>query len=542
IDIEVASDDGFPNVDLATKEITAITYYVDGIYHAFGCGDYVSSDESHHYTKCKDEISLIDAFLNVWTEDYSDVITGWSITQFDIPYLVNRIRVLCRDDSGDPARSLSPWGMIYEHDVEVLKKKRRFYDLAGIGILDYIDIYKKFPAPKGRESYALNYIAKLELEEGKLDYGEYGTLTDLYRSNYQKFIDYNIRDVELVFKLEKKLKLIELVLTLAYKSKVNYQDVYHQTKMWDSLIYNHLKNKNIIVPPKSQTLKGESYVGAYVKPTIVGKHKWVVNFDLTSLYPMLIQQYNISPETMVKPTDELYKKLIEHINDQKVSVETLVDKTPDLSFLKQYGVSMTPNKQFFKQVKQGFMPELMAKMCDERSYYRKEMLHAQKQLEVAREEGKHDIQHSIVQYNNFQSVIKICLNSLYGTVGNPGFRFFDVRIAEAVTLSAQLSIKFIVSRLNKILNKMAATEHADYVIASDTDSVYLNLEAIVEKMEGIDTTDTKKVIRLLDEFSKEILSPYIKKSFEELATYMNAYANKMSMKREALASVGIWTK
>lgn len=541
IDIEVASDDGFPNIDLATKEITAITYYVDGKYYVFGCGDFVTSDPDVVYLKCKDEVSLIVGFLNAWCIDYPDIITGWSITQFDIPYLVNRIRVLFQDEPHDVALRLSPWNIINEREVEMLKRKRIFYQLGGIGILDYIDLYRKFSSSGSQESYALNYIAKVELEAEKLDYSEYGTLTELYRRNYQKFIEYNIKDVELVYRLENKLKLIELAMTLAYNSKTNYEDVFHQTRMWDSLIYNHLKKKNIIIPPRNKTHKAESYIGAYVKPTIVGKHKWVVSFDLTSLYPMLIQQYNISPEVMIKQTDDLYNQLKILLNkSDKVSIETLIDHKPDLKFLKDYNVTMTPNKQFFRRDKQGFMPELMAKMFQERSQFKKEMMHAEKQLEIAKPEDKKDIVMAISKFNNLQATIKICLNSLYGVMGNAYFRFFDVRIAEAVTLSAQLSIKYIGSKLNALLNRMAGTTNIDFIIASDTDSVYLNLEAIVDKMRG-DETDIKKVIKMMDRLCKEVISPYIDKSFGQLADYMNAYENKMSMKREALADVGIWT-
>jgi DNA polymerase elongation subunit (family B) len=195
---------------------------------------------------------------------------------------------------------LSPWSNVYAREKNIRGKNVTSYDLTGVSTLDYIELYKWYaPGGKSQESYRLDNIANVELGKKKIDYSEYDNLNQLYKLNFQKYIEYNIVDVELVIELENKLNLIELGLTLAYDTKTNFEDIFAQTRMWDSMIYSYLYDKKIVVPPKVIKNKSEAFEGAYVKEPQVGLHNYVASFDLNSLYPNLMRQYNISPETLI---------------------------------------------------------------------------------------------------------------------------------------------------------------------------------------------------------------------------------------------------
>jgi DNA polymerase elongation subunit (family B) len=412
------------------------------------------------------------------------------------------------------------------------------YDLVGIGHLDYLELYKWYsPNGKSQESYKLDSIANFELGEKKLSYDEYDSLHQLYKLNFQKFIEYNIKDVELIIRLEDKLKLLELGLTLAYDTKCNYTDVFAQTRMWDSLTYNHLLNKNVIVPPRIIQEKDSAFEGAYVKDPQVGKHDWVASFDLDSLYPHLMMQFNISPETLLEP--ENYTPAMREVLSQGVSVDKLLSKSIDTTNLEN--VTLTPNGQFFRTDFQGFLPKMMEEMYEDRKKFKKLMLQAKQDYENEKEEGKkYEIEKRIAKYNNLQLAKKVSLNSAYGALGSQYFRFYDLRMALAVTLAGQLSIRWIEKKLNEYMNGLLKT-NSDYVIASDTDSIYLRLNELVQKVYGNDTIGEQKVIEFMDRVCQQKIQPFIDKSYAELAEYVHAYAQKMRMKREALADKGIWT-
>jgi len=411
------------------------------------------------------------------------------------------------------------------------------YDFVGVSTLDYIELYRWYaPGGKSQESYSLNNICNVELGESKISYEEFDNLHQLYRLNHQKFIEYNIKDVELVLKLEQKLKLIELGLTLAYDTKTNYEDIFAQTRMWDSLINNYLFERNIIVPPKSNNSKSSAFEGAYVKEVQVGKHDWVASFDLNSLYPHLMMQYNISPETLIEVND--YTKEMRNIISNGVSVDKMIEQKVDTSKLS--GVTITPNGQFFRTDKQGFLPKMLEEMYIDRSKFKKLMLKAKQEYENEKDESKkNEINNRIARYDNLQLAKKVSLNSAYGALGSQYFRFYDLRMALAVTLAGQLSIRWIEKHLNSYMNNLLKTEE-DYVIASDTDSIYLKLGPLVDKVHK-DKTDTNKIIAFMDRVCEDKIQPSIDESYKNLADYVHAFAQKMQMKREALADKGIWT-
>ena len=227
-------------------------------------------------------------------------------------------------------------------------------------------LYKKFTYTN-QESYRLDHIANVELGQKKLDHSEFDTFKDFYTKGWQKFVEYNIIDVELVDRLEDKMKLIELALTMAYDAKVNYSDVFYQVRMWDTIIYNYLKNRNIVIPPKERSDKDAKYAGAYVKEPIPGKYDWVVSFDLNSLYPHLIMQYNISPETLLEERHP--SATVDKILNQDVTFEMYKDN------------AVCANGAMYRKDVRGFLPELMEKMYDERVIFKKRMLKAKQEYE-----------------------------------------------------------------------------------------------------------------------------------------------------------------
>ena len=532
IDIEVSAEDGFPNIQSAASDVTAITVHdsIEDVYHVWGTGGYIPHDQTKNilYYECDDEDELIENFLQWWENNYPHIITGWNCKFFDIPYLVNRIKYLDKK----PAR-LSPIGLINDRNVFIAGKENQYYTIFGISTLDYIDLYKKFTY-KIRESYRLDYIGSVELGLKKLEVGDVHGY-DLYKTNYQKFIEYNIRDVEIVEKLEEKMKLLELVITLAYESKINFEDVFSPVRTWDAIIYNFLKKRNIVIPPPQKQDERKEIIGAYVKEPQVGLHKWVVGFDLNSLYPHLIQQYNISPET-------LYDGVV-CADSKDIGVTGLLEQKLDTEYLKEKQITLTPNGQHFTLKKKGFLPKLMENMYNERVEFKKKMLQEQQKLEDGNYKNKQTVINNISRCNNIQMSKKILLNSAYGALANQHFRYYSLEMAEGITTSGQLAIRWIDKNINKYINNLLHTKDIDYVVASDTDSIYITFDRLVSQVfkEAQDSKQTLKIISFLDKISKDKIEPYIDSCYQNLHSYVNSYAQKMQMGREVIADKGIWT-
>jgi len=524
IDIECESENGFPNPDEAIEPLISITVkeHTTKKIIVFGMNDFVNDRDDVTFIKCDGETALIEKFLEFWLEYNPDIVTGWNVKFFDIPFLMNRFRRLMGDEY---ILKFSPWGVVSENTAKVSgwenKQEKKTWDMMGIAVLDYLDLYRKHTFIR-RESYKLDYIGEVELGENKHE-NPFDTFKEFYQKDYQQFIEYNIQDVELVDKLEDKMKLIELHLTMAYEAKVNYQDCFGQVRIWDTIIFNHLKSKNIAAPAVIESKESRGYEGAYVKDPIVGFHDWIVSFDLNSLYPHLIMQYNISPETFIDCEEGV------------VSVENMLNQKSDLSNLD--GVTITPNGAKFRTDKQGFLPELMDKLYKERVIYKNKMAKAKALYE---ETGDERLKNDITKNYNIQLSRKIALNSAYGAIGNQYFRYYDVRHAEGITMAGQLAIRWIERDVNDYLNKLLKTKDEVYVVASDTDSIYVKLGGMVNKIFK-DQSDNRKIVKILDKFSEEKLQPFIDSSFAKLAKYVNAYDQKMIMKREVIANKGIWT-
>ena len=500
LDIEVASDDGFPSPDVAEHPIISIALKSSksSIYHVWGLGDYTPAEGAPvQYRKCNSEEALLVSFLKYWTNNYPDVITGWNVKFFDMPYIINRIAKI---GTFAAAKTLSPFKWLREGQAKaMIGGTQQFYEIYGISTIDYLQTFKKLGYSYGpQESYRLDHIAYVVVGEKKLSYEEHGNLHTLYKNDHQKFIDYNIKDVELVERIDQKMGLIELVMTMAYKAGVNYGDVMGTTAIWDSIIYRDLYANKIAPPPNVEKFKGP-YPGGYVKDPHVGSHDWVVSFDLNSLYPNLIVQYNMSPETLLKSD--------------------------------QGDVCIAANGAAFTKKFQGMLPRIIINYSNERKAIKKDMLAA---MQANQNNPSSDTEREINRLENRQMAIKILLNSLYGALGNKYFRYFDQSVAEAITTSGQLAILTAETAMNTEMNKILKSDK-DYVIAIDTDSLYVNFGPLVDKLKP------KDIVKTLDTVCNDHFTKALNKAYDELATKTNAYTNRMIMEREVIADRGIWT-
>ncbi len=515
IDIEVFSADGFPAPEDAAHPITAICMRENtGTYWVWGCGDYTTTREDILYIKCDNEIDLVRKFVRRMEEYAPNVITGWNTRFFDIPYLHNRMVKLFGDDT--LAKRMSPWGLIRERNTTINGKLNQEFILEGIEQLDYLEVFKKFTYNTlgQQESYRLDHISHVVLGERKLSYAEHGNLHTLYEKDYQKFIDYNVKDVELVHNLDVKLDLIDLIFTMAYKAGVNYNDTLGTTAIWDTIIYRLLNKQKIAVPKKVEKPK-TSYPGGYVKEPQVGSHDWVTSFDLNSLYPNIIVQYNMSPETVMDGFQN------------GVSVDKFLDGSVNIG---QRGFSVAPTGIRFTHDREGVIPTVIKRYYSERRVIKTEMLKAQQEMQI---NPSKELEYRISSLDNQQMAIKILMNSLYGALGNRWFRYFDQRVAESITLAGQLAIKWAERAVNGAMQDVLKTDE-DYVVAIDTDSVYIRMGDLVEKFAP------KNPVKFLDKICADHFEKVLADSYATMADATGAYENRMEMGREVIADRGIW--
>jgi DNA polymerase elongation subunit (family B) len=513
LDIETSFGDGFPEVDNPVNEILTIAYKSskDDTYRVWGLKPYdetktsLSKQIKIEYRQFTNESSMLEAFIEFWSDpdNTPDIITGWNTRFFDIPYMISRMAFLLGEEI---VRNLSPWRKIERRDIHIKGSSRTTFDISGIQHLDYMELFKKFAYTYGeQESYSLNHIASVVLSEKKLDYSEIGTLRDLYDIDYQMFVDYNIKDVELIERMEEKLGLITLVMTMAYLGGVNYQDTLGTTAIWDSIIFRRLARKKIAILP-SESKTSEAFPGGYVKEPQVGMHDWVMSFDLNSLYPSLIVQYNMSPETRLT--------------------------------MKGAEGAIAANGAIFSKAKKGIIPEIVEELYAKRVEVKGEMLEAKSKLETISKHKRGEYlatSSQVARLETLQMSIKILLNSLYGAMGNKYFRYFDLPTASGITLTGQAVIKHAENHVNKFLNDFLGGPEKDRIIAMDTDSLYVGVSDVIDKFKP------KKPVAFLDEFASKAIEPMLEKAFDTFAEDTKAYVNRMVMKREAIADRGIWT-
>jgi len=527
-DIEVINiyDDpnlnGFPRPEDAKVPVVGITIKdsKDDLFYVLSLVDYEPKNTTLKidpakliFKKFKTEEQLLKAFIRLFEIKRPDVLIGWYNKGFDDSYILHRITKLLGEKE---LKKLSPNGVVkFNFKENKYGKIEPKVTIQGIQILDYIELYKKF-IPGGREAFTLNFISKYELGEEKVEYQDFDNLKDFYIKDPQLATDYNIYDVELIDLIDNKLQLIELVFTMAYMSKVNFEDVLSPIKTWECNIYNYLKKDNIVIPPKHQFQK-EKYPGAYVHDPIPGIYKWVVTEDLDSLYPHLIMQFNISTETIV---DEC-----ENVDQVKVDDSILFGK---LKGNPEYILS--GSGQYFRKDKKGLFPILMDDLYSKRKEVKKKMI--LKKIEKEKATDKKEIElltNEIARLHNIQLTFKLFLNSAYGAMASPYFRYYDIRMAKAITMSGQLAIRWVSNHLDTYLKDKFKQE--DKFIYADTDSVMYSLDFVAK---GIKEKDPKMIVDYIDKFTQKFIDPEIERIYLNLAEYCNANENKMRMTREKI--------
>lgn len=522
IDIETTSTYGFPNVEQVQEEVLLITLqdFTTKKTYTWGSRPFSEKVENNIYHECKNETELLRSFIDFWESDYPDVISGFNCEFFDIPYLLRRIAVVLSEND---AKRLSLWKFIRERKVRIENSSREeyVYEIAGTACLDFLALFKKFGG-KRTENNRLDTVAQEILGESKLDHSQYETFAEFYTKDFTTFTKYNIKDCELVSRLEEHLGLIGLALAMAFDTRVNFEDVFFQSRMWDSIIYNYLKRDNICIPQKQETiLKTEKFKGAYVKPTQVGKFNYIVTYDVHSLYPSIIRTFNISPETLITE------------RNKSVSIDSILSER----FVNDTINCVCANGSMYHRNSQGFLPQLMEKLYNERSSYKKMMLAAKAEYQKT---PTIELKKKITIYNNYQNVKKTVLNSAFGTLGCEYFRYYDLRNAEAITYTGQAIIRWLEMKMNSFLNKIAGTENFDFAIAMDTDSIMINFEPIVQRIFHGKEPTTDKVIGFMDKVCSTKVQECIDNAFTEICDLLGAYECHLSMKREKLCSSGIW--
>lgn len=527
IDIETSTEYGFPDPRQAQEEVILISIqdFNSKAIITFGCKPYLNKKDNCTYVQCNDEMDLLRKFIDFHKKEFPDVITGWNVQLFDIAYLSSRIqRVL-----GDKAlEECSPHKVINTREVPFARGRTQLaFEWTGISILDYMDLYKKFSF-KVQESYRLDHIASEELGKQKLK-NPHNSFKEFYTNDWELFVDYNIRDVELVDELEDKMKLIVLICTMAFDAKCNFVDIYSSVRTWDCILYNHLLKRDVIVhnPPAVDEAADRQIMGAFVKEPQPGQYDWVVSFDATSLYPSIIMTWNMSPETLVDGQ--------KFLADDERSIQKLLDREFNTSQIHNESVTMTANGQCFRKDKKGVFPELIEFYFAARQTAKKAMLKAQSEYQETKDPKHLNV---IASLNSKQMAAKILMNSLYGAMGNIFFRYYDIRVAEGITMTGQLIIRSVAKKLNNYLNERCKTNDVDYSFYSDTDSTYITLGNLVaSELKG---QSKLEVVGSLDNLCAEDIEPTINQACQELADYLNVYTPKIKFKREVIADRGIW--
>lgn len=529
IETEVDPEEGFPEASKANQRISLITIFDGHQFRTWMMKDYAPTMEHPGMVFKRvfvDEYDMLFDFIQYFSSRAPDVLTGWNIESFDVPYIINR----CRKVVGESATSqLSPYNDIREREVDA----GVVYDIVGVECLDYIELYKKF-IPGERESYSLDFITELELKEAKLE-NPYSSFRDFYTKDWDRFVDYNIHDVSLVWKLEQKLKLIRLSFTLAYLVKMNYSDVFGTVKPWDIYIQNSLLDDNKFVEAEfSPGKSSRSIMGGYVMDPTPGKYRWPVSVDATALYPSIMMSWNISPETLVQP-NEVPAELLPWYD--RIQIEDFLTGEPPTELLKKYDLSMTANGQFFRRDKQGIVPMLLMRVADLRKTAKDRMLLLKQEVKKYPDDSPEhaDIKRQIASLDSTQMAAKTFGNGLYGAMANVYFRFFDFRMAEGITSSGQYFIRHTATNVSAIIDSINGEPGS--LVYCDTDSNFFTLAPLVDRL-GI--TDAATITEAIDKFFEARIAPKIQRVCDDIAQRNNCAINRLSMKREKICSSGIW--
>ena len=520
-DIETETEGGFPDLRNPNERINLIGVRISGI-------NYLITWQQVTVPNCKiilvsSEKEMIEEFFKLLSKEDIDVITGWNVKLFDIPYIIGRAKLFFDEKE---IQSWLPFNLLKERETNIGGTDYRIFEFPGYTVLDYMDLYKKFSGTS-QESYALNFIAKVELDAQKLDYAEYGSLREFYTKNFNKFAEYNVQDVELVERLDNKLKLIDLAVSIAYEAKIPYDVVFFATRIWGTICCDHLLHKNIISPIQTTYAKDEQFIGAYVKDVTPGLYKNIVSFDATSLYPSIIMGWNISPETCIKKDASLTAD--DFLQSKRKEIPALVEEAIGQN------ACLACNGSVFTNDVRGFIPILIERTFNQRKEAKAKMLELEKEYEATKNK---ELLPRIAALKIRQSVKKILANSLYGCLGNPAFIYSSPALATAVTVTGQVIIRSAEKSMNSYIQKLTKNYTKDYVLAVDTDSVYINLEDVVTQIRS--KTSITDVTTFIDNICENKIQLELMKEMDLLTHTLNCADNKIFFKREAIASAGMF--
>ena len=531
-DIEVEVTDGFPEPSKANNKVTSIAMYTkyDEKYRVYVLGegqDNIKDEVDIRFYST--ESQLLQEFLKYWIDVKPTVVTGWNTNGFDIPYLYNRLSKVLGEEF---ANALSP--------IQIVKynPNKKMYRIAGVSSLDYLDLYRKFTYTQ-QSSYRLDHIGTIEVGWGKVEYE--GTLDDLYKNDIDKFIEYNLNDVEIVKALDQKFKLLDLARAVSHLGRIPYEEVYFSSRYIEGAMLVYLRSLSLVAPSKGAdvTYDGSEgrFAGAYVKAPIPGRYDWVFDLDLTSMYPSIIMSLNMSPETKIGKingwdAEEFIKGIDKHytVNKGKKVIRTFTSGELK-DFFNKNNVSISSNGVLYDLSKKGVIPAILEKWFNERVEYRK----------LAKKYGQEGNDELHGYFDRRQLVQKILLNSLYGVLGLTVFRFYDIDNAEGTTTTGQKLIQFTEKIANSYYNKILKDDK-DYCIYTDTDSVFYSaLPLVKNRIPNADVTDDKFMTEQILDIASEV-QDYINKSYDYFSNnFLNIRSNhRFEIKQELIAKSAFW--
>ena len=531
-DIEVEVTDGFPEPSKAKNKVTSIAMYTkhDEKYRVYVLGDgqdNVKDEVDIRFYSTESE--LLKEFLKYWIDVKPTVVTGWNTNGFDIPYLYNRLTKVLGEEF---ANALSP--------IQIVKynPNKKMYRIAGVSSLDYMDLYRKFTYTQ-QSSYRLDHIGTLEVGLGKVEYE--GTLDDLYKNDIDKFIEYNLNDVEIVKALDQKFKLLDLARAVSHLGRIPYEEVYFSSRYIEGAMLVYLRSLGLVAPSKGANVTYDGsegrFAGAYVKAPIPGRYDWVFDLDLTSMYPSIIMSLNMSPETKIGKingwdAEEFIRGEEKHYSVEKdgKSIRTLTSGQLK-DFFNKNEVSISSNGVLYDLKQKGVIPAILEKWFNERVEFRK----------LAKKYGEEGNDELHGYFDRRQLVQKILLNSLYGVLGLTVFRFYDIDNAEGTTTTGQKLIQFTEKIANNYYNNILGTKE-DYCIYTDTDSVFYSaLPLIKNRFSNPKLDDDKFMTEQILEIADEVQT-YINKSYNYFSShFLNIRGDhRFEIKQELIAKSAFW--
>jgi len=535
VDIEVESDTHYSTIKNPDQPVTLIQLLYKDVYYVFGTEFYETYENNVKFIRCKDEVDLLKKFVQVFRKFDPDIISGWNSQGYDIPMLHERMNLL---GLGDTFKRLSPFNYVDTSEVLVFGKMQLRVDIKGIQHLDMIELIKKFDRKK-YENYKLDTVSKAVLKKGKISYD--GKLSDLYVTDYKRFIDYGLTDVQLVKEIEDAKNLIRMVVMVGYMNKANYIDAFSQVRSWDNQIMIYLKHQDKMQVPYLLAKDDDDFIeagdekfeGAYVFQPKTGRWEWVITDDVQSMHPSIIMSFNISPETYLGNSN---KNVEFFLKDCPQYTRELIDRN----------ATSLANGAMFDNTYEGFLPKIVRRVFDMRNEAKGEYKKYKKLVESLENTSDTSIdnvatvksyKNEIIKYDTLQFALKTSIAAVFGFLGNKYSRFYQLDMAEGITLTSQVMLKSGASEIERVVKELTNTEEP-VMLYGDTDSLIYSVSSIVEKFVPKDASK-EKVTEFLDRFHKSKIAVPLQNKIIEIQYRMNAKEHSIRFVRDVISDVTI---